>query len=180
MNLSGYSSNYNLGKRKILFFFWYIISMVFFESAWFHSYALKVTILRLFGSKIGKGVVIKPKVYIKYPWMLEIGDFVWIGEEVRIDNLAKVEIHSNVCISQRAFLLTGNHNYRADGFDLMTGEIILENEVWIGASSIVCPNSTISVGCVVSVASVVSGKTKSYQVYVGNPAVNVKSRYKSI
>ena len=40
--------------------------------------SIKAKILRLFGAKIGVGVVIKPNVSIKYPWFLEIGDYSWI------------------------------------------------------------------------------------------------------
>ena len=71
---------------------------------------LKVFLLQLFGAKVGKGVVIKPNVNIKYPWLLEIGDYTWIGERAWIDNLAQVKIGKNCCISQGAMLLCGNNN----------------------------------------------------------------------
>ena len=41
---------------------------------------IKRGILIFFGAKIGKNVVIKPKVKIKYPWHLQIGNNSWIGE----------------------------------------------------------------------------------------------------
>ena len=88
------------------------------------SSGLKKFILKLFGAKIGRGVVIKPGVNIKYPWKLFIGDYSWIGEKVWIDNLANVVIGRSVCISQGAMLLTGNHNYAAKEFDLMVLAII--------------------------------------------------------
>jgi putative colanic acid biosynthesis acetyltransferase WcaF len=110
--------------------------------------------------------------------MLEVGSDVWIGEGVRIDNLAKIKIGSDVCISQNAFLLTGNHDYRSDKFDLMIGSITIENEVWVGASVIVCPKTTLKKGTVVGVGSVISGTTINDQVYRGNPAIIVMPRYK--
>jgi putative colanic acid biosynthesis acetyltransferase WcaF len=177
MKLFGYTSNYNQFRSRFVLFIWYFVSLLIFENGWFPFYAIKIYILRLFGAQIGYGVIIKPKVYIKYPWLLEIGNHVWVGEEVRMDNLAKITIRSNVCISQRAYLLTGNHNYRSNGFDLMIGSITIEDEVWVGASSVVCPNSYLSFGTIVTVASVVSGKTDENCVYIGNPALNRKSRY---
>ena len=61
---------------------------------------MKIVLLKWFGAKIGKGLVLKNDVIIKSPWNLEIGDNCWIGEKVWIDNLDWVEIGSNVCISQ--------------------------------------------------------------------------------
>lgn len=177
MNLSGYKSNYNHQKSVLIKVVWYFVSLLVFESAWFPFYRFKIKLLRLFGAQIGFGLVLKPKVYIKYPWILEIGNNVWIGEGVRIDNLAEIKIGSNVCISQNAFLLTGNHDYRSDTFDLMIGSITIQDEVWVGASVIVCPNTILSKGTVVSVGSVISGTTLVNQVYRGNPALAIRPRY---
>jgi putative colanic acid biosynthesis acetyltransferase WcaF len=156
------------------------MSLLIFESAWFPFYSWKINILRLFGAQIGSGIVIKPKVYIKYPWMLEMGNNVWIGEGARIDNLAFVKIGSDVCISQNAFLLTGNHNYREEKFNLMIGSITIEDEVWVGASVVVCPKTVLSKGTVVGVGSVISGTTVCDEVYRGNPAISIRSRYRQL
>jgi len=178
MKLKGFKSNYKLKKSKLQQLIWYSVSVVFFESSLFPIYGLKNWVLKLFGAKMGRGLVIKPKVYIKYPWLLEIGNDVWIGEGVRIDNLALVKLGSNVCLSQNAFLLTGNHNYRSAGFELMTGAITIEDEVWVGASSVVCPNTVLSEGTIITVGSVISGTTCANRVYRGNPAIDIKPRYK--
>jgi putative colanic acid biosynthesis acetyltransferase WcaF len=180
MKLKGYKSRYVNGKAVSIQVIWYLVSLLVFEGAWFPFYGLKIRLLRLFGAQIAHGLVVKPKVYIKYPWMLEVGSDVWIGEGVRIDNLAMVIIGSNVCISQNAFLLTGNHDYRSYTFDLMIGSITIEDEVWVGASVIVCPNTILSKGTVVSVGSVISGTTIGNQVYRGNPAVITRPRYKKV
>ena len=70
--------------------------------------------------KVGRSVIIKPRVRIKYPWFLQIGDNSWIGEDVWIDNLDSVIIKENVCISQGAMLMSGSHNYKSEKFDLIT------------------------------------------------------------
>lgn len=177
MKLKGYKSNYKVKKSKFQQLIWYTVSVIFFESSLFPIYGLKNGVLKLFGAKMGSGLVIKPKVYIKYPWLLEIGNDVWIGEGVRIDNLALVKMGSNVCVSQNAFLLTGNHNYRSAAFELMTGPITIEDEVWVGASSVICPNTVLSKGTIITVGSVVSGTTSANRVYRGNPAIDIKPRY---
>lgn len=117
---------------------WYFTNIFFFLNPIVPLVDLKVKLLRLFGAKVGKGVVIKPSVNIKYPWNLKIGNYVWIGENVWIDNLVEVSISDNVCISQGAMLLCGNHNYKKTSFDLMVGKIMIEEGAWVGAQSVVC------------------------------------------
>src|ERR1035438_4216733 len=47
---------------------------------------------------VGQGVVLRSRVTIWFPWRLTLGDYVWLGEEVFILNLASVAIESNVCV----------------------------------------------------------------------------------
>lgn len=154
---------------------WYLIHLFFFKSAFPFS-GFKVRLLRSFGARIGKGVMIKPYVTIKYPWFLTVGDYTWIGEKVWIDNLTDVVIGSNVCLSQEAFLLTGNHNYKEPTFDLMVGKIVLEDGVWIGAKAVVCPGVTCYSHSVLSVGSVATRNMEAFGIYTGNPAQKVKLR----
>jgi putative colanic acid biosynthesis acetyltransferase WcaF len=115
-------------------------------------------------------------VNIKYPWRLKIGNNVWIGEYVWIDNLGEVTIENNVCVSQGVMLLCGNHNYKKQSFDLMVGDIILKDGSWVGAKSIICPGVTVESHSVISVGSVVSSSTEKNFIYRGNPALKVKER----
>jgi putative colanic acid biosynthesis acetyltransferase WcaF len=133
-------------------------------------------LLRLFGADVGKCVVIKPRVNIKYPWNLAIGEHSWIGEGVWIDNLGKVKMGSNCCISQGALLLCGNHNYRKPAFDLMVGDITLENGVWIGAKAMVCPGVICHSHAVLTAGSIATTALEAYKIHSGNPAVAVKER----
>jgi len=137
---------------------------------------MKILLLKLFGASVGNGVVIKPNVNIKYPWFLRIGDYSWIGEDVWIDNLAKVEIGSHVCISQGAFLLCGNHDYTKPSFDLMVKPIIIEDGVWVGAKSVVCPGVTCFSHAILSVGSIATKNLEAYSIYQGNPAQKIKER----
>lgn len=155
---------------------WFITSNIFFRTNLLPFYAPKRFLLRLFGAKVGRGVIIKPVVTIKYPWLLSIGDHCWIGEQVWIDNLAQVTIGHNVCISQGALLLCGNHDYSKEAFDLKVERIVLEDGCWIGAKAVVCPGTICKEHTVITVQSVVSGILEAYGIYQGNPAVKIKSR----
>jgi putative colanic acid biosynthesis acetyltransferase WcaF len=166
---------YDPGANLVVRLAWYATNAIFFASCLPFS-RLKVVLLRLFGARVGGRVVIKPRVNIKYPWLLEVGNHVWIGEGVWIDNLAKVAIGNHVCVSQGAMLLTGNHNYRREAFDLMTGTIVLEDGVWIGAQSVVCPGVICRSHAVLSVGSVATKSLDAYGIYQGNPAVKVRER----
>ncbi len=176
-DLSVYDNNWYKPGSLFKRFTWYWVNTIFFKSGLFPYYGLKVFFLRLFGTKIGQGVLIKPFVNIKYPWQLELGDHIWIGEHVWIDNLAKVTIGSHVCLSQGAFLLTGNHDFTKTSFDLIIKPIILEEGVWIGANAIVCPGVVCSDHSLLTVGSVATSNLISFGIYAGNPAVKIKDRF---
>lgn len=167
---------YQPGGSFIKRLLWYYINCLFFINSWNASSSIKIFFLKLFGAKIGKGVNIKPSVNIKYPWRLIIGNHVWIGENVWIDNLAEVYIADNVCISQGAMLLCGNHDYKKSSFDLIVKPITLEEGVWIGAKSVVCPGVTCHSHAVLTVGSVAVKDLEPYQIYQGNPAVKIRDR----
>jgi putative colanic acid biosynthesis acetyltransferase WcaF len=167
---------YKTGASKPKMLLWYFVNIIFFTSRWMPLSGLKVFLLSVFGAKIGKGVVIKPAVNIKYPWRLKIGNHVWIGEQVWIDNLEDVVIGDHVCISQGAMLLCGNHNYKKTSFDLIVGKIILEEGVWIGAQTVVCPGVICKSHSLLTVGSVATQGLEAYTIYQGNPAQAVRKR----
>jgi putative colanic acid biosynthesis acetyltransferase WcaF len=176
VDLSRYSNSwYRPGpfwKRAI----WFVVNVVFFRNPLSPSSAVKRVVLRAFGARIGTGVVIKPGVSIKYPWFLSIGDHSWIGEGCWIDNLGRVEIGRNACLSQRAMLLCGNHDYKKATFDLIVGNIVIGDGAWIGACSVVAPSVTVGDHAVLTVGSVAASDLARRGVYRGNPAVLVRPR----
>lgn len=167
---------YKPGRNSFIRILWYLINVLIFINPLNPISSIKVFFLRLFGAKIGKGVVIKPSVNIKYPWRLTIGDYTWIGENVWIDNLDNIEIGANCCISQGAMLICGNHNYKLPTFDLIIAPIKIEDGVWIGAKSIVCPGVTCKSHSVLTVNSVATHNLEPYSIFRGNPARKQKDR----
>jgi len=171
-NNSWYKPGASFFKRTV----WFYINAIIFKTYLLPSNGIKAFLLRLFGAKIGKMVELKPCINIKYPWFLEIGDHSWVGEDVWIDNLTFIKIGSNVCISQGAMLLTGNHNYSKTAFDLMVKPIALEDGAWIGAKAVVCPGVIVQSHAVLVVGSIATKNLDPYGVYQGNPAVKIKDR----
>jgi putative colanic acid biosynthesis acetyltransferase WcaF len=171
-----YNNNwYKPGRNILVRFLWMFVSEIWVDS-WIPFSSLKIFFLRIFGAKIGKNVVVKPHVKIKYPWFLAVDDNVWIGEGAWIDNLGLVKIESNVCISQGALLICGNHNYKKPTFDLIVGDIIVKQGAWIGAKSVITGGSVLNSHSVITVGSVFSGISEEYTIYKGNPAVAIKKR----
>ncbi len=179
VDLSKYNNDWykkEIGAGKTKQVIWYFINILFIQSRWIPSSAVKRFWLKRFGAKIGEGVIIKPGVSVKYPWKLQIGNHVWIGENVWIDNLDDVEIGNNACISQGAMLLCGNHNYKSETFDLMIGKIVLKEGAWVGAQSVVCPGVTLHEYSLLTVNSVATKDLEANGIYSGNPAVFKRKR----
>lgn len=176
VNLKSFNNSWFKPGNKLIIAIWYFSNIIFFKSSLVWPQSIKTLILKFFGCSIGKNVIIKNNVNIKYPWLLSLGNNVWIGENVWIDNLAKVTIDNNVCISQGAMLLCGNHNYKKTTFDLIIGEIILEEGSWVGAKSIVCPGVTLKSHSILAVGSVANKDLDAYKIYQGNPSIEVRKR----
>ena len=156
---------------------WLLVSRLFFETSIPWSASLQSKILRVFGGKIGERVVLKPRVKIKYPWFLEIGDNSWIGECSWIDNVAQVILGENVVLSQGSYLCTGNHDYTNPCFALRAAPIRIADGAWIAAKATVCPGVQVGDSAILSVGSVASTDLEENWIYRGNPAEKVRERF---
>lgn len=155
---------------------WFFMSALFVRASWNPFMGIKIFLLRAFGARIGKGLVIKNNVTVKFPWKLTVGDNCWLGEHCWIDNLDNVVIGSNVCISQGAMLLTGNHDYTVASMPYRNAPIRIEDGAWIGAQATVCPGVTAHAQSILTVGSVATKDMAENGIYQGNPAVCVRKR----
>jgi putative colanic acid biosynthesis acetyltransferase WcaF len=171
-----YRATVHIGASRVKQMLWYLVNICFFKNPLNIISSSKAFLLKAFGAKLGKGVVIKPSVNIKYPWKLSIGNHTWIGEGVWIDNLSEVMIGSNVTLSQGALLLTGSHNHTRVTFDFISLPIILEDGVWIGAKAVVFGGVTCGSHSILGIASVAETDLKPYLIYKGNPSIAVLER----
>jgi putative colanic acid biosynthesis acetyltransferase WcaF len=138
--------------------------------------AARRAILRIFGARLGRGVVIKPGVRVKYPWMLEVGNHCWIGEDCWIDNMAPIVCGDDVCLSQGVYVCTGNHDWSDTAFGLIVQPVRFSQGSWVGAKALVGPGTRIGECAVVTAGSVVNGSVPAYEIYSGNPARFVRKR----
>jgi len=180
VDLSSYSvRDFDRGAGKLREALWLLISLMLFRVCPFSLSPIKRVVLRMFGATIGRNVTIKPQVKITFPWKLVIGDHVWLGEECWLLNLERIVIGNNICISQRAFLCTGSHDYKSPTFDLIVKPIFLEDGCWIGAGSWVGPGVKAGSHSVLAAGSVASKEMQAWTIYRGNPAMPVKQRVMS-
>lgn len=169
------NSDFDRGAPRWMEVLWVAVKIVFFRNPIPWPSAIRVSFLRMFGAKVGERVVIRSNVNVTFPWFVEIGDDVWLGEEVCLLSLASITIENDVCISQRAFLCTGSHNFRTKTFDLVTRPITVRRGSWIAAQAFVGPGVEIGEGSLVSAGSVVLDTVPPRKIVRGNPAVVVKS-----
>jgi putative colanic acid biosynthesis acetyltransferase WcaF len=172
------SKGLDRGRPKVIEAVWYLIKCCVFLTPLPFPSRLKCSILRAFGATVGSGIVMKPRVNIHLPWKLAIGDHAWIGEEVFILNLEPVTIGAHCCISQRAFLCTGNHDYREPDMRYRSLPIRIEDGAWVGAQSFIGPGVTVGTEAVISAGSIVTRSQPPKMVCAGNPCVPVKVRWK--
>lgn len=156
---------------------WYCLKCALFLNPMPVPSALKRLVLRLFGAQVGRGVIIKPRVNIHFPWKLSIGDFTWIGEEVLILNFEPVKIGAHCCISQRAFLCTGNHDYRQPHMPFRNRPITVEDGAWIGAQVFISPGVKIGTEAVVTAGSIVQRDQPAGMVCTVMAASSMKPRW---
>src|SRR5674476_367026 len=67
-------------------YMWALCELVFVTNPFQISSGLRVRVLRLFGADIGEGVIMRPRLRVKFPWKLSVGARSWIGEGVWIHN----------------------------------------------------------------------------------------------
>lgn len=177
VDLSRYNNNwYNPGRGVLVRVLWIVVNALFLQNPLNLSSALKCALLRLFGAQIGHGVNIKPGVNVKYPWRLRIEEWAWIGEGVWLDSLETISIGAHACLSQGAYLCTGNHDWSDPHFGLIVKPITVEAGGWVGARAVLLPGVTVQSHAVVAAGSVLARDAEAWTIYAGNPAQAVKQR----
>jgi putative colanic acid biosynthesis acetyltransferase WcaF len=140
-------------------------------------YGWRRFLLRLFGAKVGKSVLVRPTARVTYPWKVSIGDHCWVGDDVVLYSLGKIVIGSDVVVSQRSYLCAATHDYRKTTFDILDAPIHVEDEAWLAADVFVGPGVTIQRGAVVGARSSVFSDLPVGMICFGTPAKPVSPRF---
>jgi putative colanic acid biosynthesis acetyltransferase WcaF len=164
------------GRSAVTVQLWWIVQATLFSWSPQVLYGWRAWLLRLFGAKIGRKVLIRPGVRITYPWKLSVGDYVWIGDGSELYTLAEIHIGSHVAIAQDVAVVTGSHKFRQTTFDIYAEPIRIEDECWLCAGAFIHQGVTVARGSVIGARAVVQASTEPYSINAGAPARAVGSR----
>lgn len=128
------------------------LNLVFMK--WWCPARLRVLMLRMFGADVGKGVLVRHRVRVLWPWKLAIGDHCWIGEGAWLLNLESIELEHDVCISQEALLCTGSHDAKSPTFEYDNAPIRICAGAWVAARATVLRGVTVGPNAVVPAGTV--------------------------
>ena len=138
-------------------------------------------LLKLAGIEIkGKGIILGPLTVTPYTGVhnITIGDNFFLNTEIRFGcPNATIMIGDNVAIGPRCSFETTSHGLKyieGKGRGSSYGNIVLENNVWIGANCVILKNVTIGEGAVVAAGSVVIKDVEPYSLVGGIPAKILK------
>ncbi len=157
---------------------WSLVELALVSNRLQISSRLRAWALRLYGAQIGSGVVMRPRLRVKSPWNLVIGDRCWIGDGVWFHNRDRITVGSDVSISQESYLTTGAHAFRTD-MALVTKPIVIEDGVWITSRCVVLGGAHIGRSAVISPLTVVRGAVPANSVLSSPAAVVVGQRFET-
>jgi putative colanic acid biosynthesis acetyltransferase WcaF len=164
------------GRPAITVQLWWLTQSTLFACSPQFMYSWRNFLLRLFGAKIGKSVIVRPTVRVTYPWKLTIGDYAWIGDHAELYTLGDITIGKNAVISQKCYLCTGSHDFQSEAFDIFQKPIVIEDEAWVAADVYIAPGTTIGKGAVIGARSSVFSDMPSGMICIGSPSKPIKPR----
>ncbi|MBI4931872.1 MAG: acyltransferase [Bacteroidetes bacterium] len=132
-------------------------------------------------SASGKKLIIYPNVYIIFSHKISVGDRVAINVGTYLEGRGGIKMGNNILIGPNVVFATAGHgNSRTDipmfQQPVTLGEIVIEDDVWIGANVVINMGVTIHKGCIIAAGSVVTKDVPPYSVYGGVPAKFISNR----
>lgn len=178
VKLSEYDQSwYSRGKSGFIIILWWIVQGTLFRFSFHNMYSWRNFLLRLFGAKIGEKVKVRPSANFTYPWKVSIGDYSWIGDNVKLYSLDKIIIGSNCVISQETYLCTGSHDVKDKKFGLITKPIIIKDGAWVASDVFIYPGVVVNQFAVIAARSTVLKEIPENEIHSGFPASFIKKRF---
>lgn len=164
------------GRSAVVVQLWWFVHSTLFHWSPQFAYGFRRWLLRCFGARVGKGVVIRPSVTITYPWKVCIGDYAWIGDDVVLYSLGEIKIGAHAVVSQSSYLCAADHDYTQVGFPIRSRRITIGAEAWVATDVFVAPGVSIGRGAVIGARSGVFKDMPAGMVCLGSPCTPRKER----
>jgi putative colanic acid biosynthesis acetyltransferase WcaF len=164
------------GRSAAVVQLWWLVQGTLFACSPQFMFGWRRWLLKLFGAKVGKAVLVRPSVRVTYPWKVTIGDHAWIGDDVVLYSLGEIEIGANAVVSQRCYLCAASHDYTQADFPIYAKKVCIRAQAWLATDVFVAPGVTIGEGSVVGARSSVFSDLPPMMVCIGCPAKPVKPR----
>ena len=163
-------------KNKLSRILWSITYYIFFRYSPSFLFGWRRLLLKLFGAKIGRKVIVYSSVKIWLPSNLILHAGATLGRGVNIYNQGRVEIGENSIVSQGTHICASTHDYNNPLHPLLLAPVVIGKNAWLCADSFVGPDVQIGEGTVIGARAVIMKSTLPWGVYAGNPALKIKQR----
>jgi putative colanic acid biosynthesis acetyltransferase WcaF len=162
-------ANFDRGRPGWYVLLWWLVQAIAFPLTPHPLNSARCGLLRLFGARIGKGVLIRPTARFTYPWKVQIGDCSWIGDDVVFYSLDRIQLGEHCVVSQKTYLCTGSHDIQDQNFRLQIAPIAIGNGAWVATDCFIAPGVEIGANAVVGARSSVLKSLPAQQVCWGTP-----------
>lgn len=169
-------SKFSRGRPRWFEVLWIVAKCTIVQSTVPYPSAVRRVILRMFGAKIGKGVVFRPRLNVHFPWKLEIGDHCWIGDGCQILSLERIVLETQVALGHEVYLAAGNHDIRSATMESKNRPITIRSGSWIASRAFIGPGVEIGEDVVVGAGAVIVRDVEPGVIIAGNPAKVVRER----
>jgi len=132
--------------------------------------------LRRFGAQIASTCNIRPSARIRHPWLLEMGPYSTLADNVEVYNLGPITIGAHTVISQNSHLCNGTHDYSQPSLPLVRPTMKIGSGIWVCADAFIGPGVTIADNALVGARAVVMRDVPKGVIVAGNPAKVVRAR----
>lgn len=132
--------------------------------------------------KLGQGTVIRPSASLTNPQNIFLGENVHINRNAYLwaGTQSKIKIGDNFVCGPGIFITSDNHGIKRNQLIReqkgVEKDVVIGNDVWIGAYGIVLPGVTIGDGVVIAAGSVVTKDVAPYAIVAGVPAKEIGQR----
>jgi acetyltransferase-like isoleucine patch superfamily enzyme len=131
--------------------------------------------------KLGKNSYIDYGTYFRYPGKISIGNQVIINKNCKFyssfhDKKAEIIIGNNILIAPEVSVYSAGHDHSNISLPHIGSTVKINDDVWIGARSIILPGVEIGTGAVIGAGSVVTKNVPEFSIVAGNPAIMLKKR----